>query len=96
LVAAVTERDARRAHRQQAREADDPCPRGNESRHAIDISSCDSEVPAEQFGVLTADLDCSSNIEEGSYGVELGRNAGWTAWRYARAAARGRAATPTL
>jgi hypothetical protein len=42
---------------------------------ALDISSCDSEVPAGQFGVLTADLDCSSNIEEGSYGVELGRNA---------------------
>jgi hypothetical protein len=42
---------------------------------AVDLSSCDSEVPAGQLGVLTADLDCSLNTAEGSYGVELGRNA---------------------
>jgi hypothetical protein len=42
---------------------------------AIDISSCDSEVSAGQVGVLTGDLDCSWDVEEGSYGVELGRNA---------------------
>ena len=42
---------------------------------ALDISTCDSDVPAGQHGVLVADLDCSWNTEAGSYGVELGRNA---------------------
>jgi len=42
---------------------------------ALDISSCDTEVPAGQRGVLVADLDCSLNTEPGSYGVELGPNA---------------------
>ena len=41
----------------------------------IDIPSCDTDVPEGQLGVLTADLDCSWNTAEGSYGVELGRNA---------------------
>jgi hypothetical protein len=42
---------------------------------AVDITACDQEVPAGQTGVLTTDLDCSSDTEPGSYAVELERGA---------------------
>lgn len=42
---------------------------------AVDITACHQEVPAGQVGILTTDLDCGWNTVEGSYGVELQRNA---------------------
>jgi hypothetical protein len=42
---------------------------------ALDITACDTAVPAGEVGVLTVDLDCGPNTVPDSYGVELARNA---------------------
>ena len=38
---------------------------------ALDITACDTEVPAGDVAVITTDLDCGPNTVPDSYGIEL-------------------------